>query len=402
MRPIHTLTVLLSAGCILATAANREGISPPRTADSVSVDISVLDNGFPIRAFSVALPSVKQADTFFDFVENDLAPAGINTLVVRVNWAYDFESRPELADPDGWNRALAGRLAALCREKGIRLVPLINLLGHQSWHGKAGKLLQVYPQFDEKPRVKLPENYVWPNPDRLYCKSYCPNHPEVHDVVFDCVDEVVEAFGATDFHAGLDEVFDLADTDCPRCGGLDPAEVFAGEVNRIAAHLRRKGVRLWMWADRLIDGRRDASGYGEWSASIGNTHRAIDRIDRSVMMCDWHYRDAEQSAVYFAIKGFDVVTCGWERPAVTRMQLDDMLRFRRHSSKYMSERFKGYMQTVWSGFGQFLDEYRNGSDKEFCAARNYRFLKSYFRQFSEDGGENFPHAGEEKVPVFGQ
>ena len=137
-------------------------------------------------------------------------------------------------------------------------------------------------------------------------------------------------------------------------------------------------------------------------ASIGNTHRAIDRIDRSVMMCDWHYRDAEQSAVYFAIKGFDVVTCGWERPAVTRMQLDDMLRFRRHSSKYMSERFKGYMQTVWSGFGQFLDEYRNGSDKEFCAARNYRFLKSYFRQFSEDGGGNFPHAGEEKVPVFGQ
>lgn len=187
-------------------------------------------------------------DTFFDFVENDLAPAGINTLVVRVNWAYDFESRPELADPDGWNRVLAGRLAALCREKGIRLVPLINLLGHQSWHGKAGKLLQVYPQFDEKPRVKLPENYVWPNPDRLYCKSYCPNHPEVHDVVFDCVDEVVEAFGATDFHAGLDEVFDLADTDWSALRRLDPAEVFAGEVNRIAAHLRRKGVRLWMWA----------------------------------------------------------------------------------------------------------------------------------------------------------
>ncbi len=317
-----------------------------------------------------------------------------------MNWAYDFESRPELADPDGWNRSLAERLSALCREKGVTLVPLINLLGHQSWHGTAGRLLQVYPQFDEKPHVKLPENYVWPNPDRLYCKSYCPNHPEVHAVVFDCVDEVVEAFGATDFHAGLDEVFDLADPNCPRCGGLDPAEVFAGEVNRIAGHLRRKGVRLWMWADRLIDGRRDASGYGEWSASIGNTHRAIDRIDRSVMMCDWHYRDAEQSAVYFAIKGFDVITCGWERPDITRMQLDDMLRFRRHSSKYMSARFKGYMQTVWSGFGLFLDEYRNGSEKEFCAAGNYRFFKSYLRQFSENGGTS--QIVKEDIPVFGQ
>lgn len=79
------------------------------------------------------------------------------------------------------------------------------------------------------------------------------------------------------------------------------------------------------------------------------------------------------------------------------MQLDDMLRFRRHSSKYMSERFKGYMQTVWSGFGQFMDEYHNGSDKEFCAARNYRFLKSYFRQFSEDGGESFRTPGRRRL-----
>lgn len=201
--------------------------------------------------------------------------------------------------------------------------------------------------------------------------------------------------------AGLDEVFDLADTDCPRCGGLDPAEVFAGEVNRIAAHLRRKGVRLWMWADRLIDGRRDASGYGEWSASIGNTHRAIDRIDRSVMMCDWHYRDAEQSAVYFAIKGFDVVTCGWERPGVTRMQLDDMLRFRRHSSKYMSEAFQRLHADRMLGIRAVYGRVHNGSDKEFCAARNYRFLKSYFLAVLRRRRRN-PSArpGREKAPAI--
>ena len=369
--------------------------------EAVPVNVSVLDNGFPIRAFSVSLPPVDQADAFMDFVANDLAPAGINTLVIRVNWDYDFESHPELANPNGWNRRQAAKLAALCREKGITLVPLINLLGHQSWAGKAGKLLQVYPQFDEKPHVKLPQEYVWPNPDRLYCKSYCPNHPDVHAVVFDCVDEVVAAFEAKNFHAGLDEVFDLADINCPRCGGLDPARVFADEVNRIVAYLRPQGVRLWMWADRLLDGRPDASGFGEWSASLTNTHRAIDWIDRSVMMCDWHYRDAEPSAVYFAIKGFDVVTCGWERPDITQLQLDDMLRFRQHSSKHLSKRFKGYMQTVWSSFGQFLDEYRNGSDKEHCAAGNYRYFKSYLQRFSASGAETSGAPASESAPEFG-
>lgn len=393
------LLVLGTAGALCPVSAQPSGGAAD--SDSLFVNTSVLDNGFPIRAFSVSLPAGNQADAFMEFVERDLAPAGINTLVVRVNWDYDFQSHPELANPKGWNRRLAGRLAALCREKGITLVPLINLLGHQSWEGRAGKLLQVYPQFDEKPHVKLPEKYEWPNADRLYCKSYCPNHPDVHAVVFDCVDEVVRDFGAKNFHAGLDEVFDLADINCPRCGGLDPAELFAEEVNRIAAHLAPQGVRLWMWADRLIDGRPDASGYGEWSASLTNTHRAIDRIDRSVMMCDWHYRDAEQSAVYFAIKGFDVITCGWERPDITRLQLDDMLRFRSHSSRHMSSRFKGYMQTVWSGFGQFLEEYRNGSERKPCAADNYRFLKEYLRRYSRQAQPAADSAAESSRPEFG-
>ena len=28
----------------------------------------------------------------------------------------------------------------------------------------------------------------------MYCKSYCPLHPDVHDVVFDLVDEICDVF----------------------------------------------------------------------------------------------------------------------------------------------------------------------------------------------------------------
>ena len=80
------------------------------------------------------------------------------------------------------------------------MIPLVNLLGHQSWHGSVGKLLEVYPELDETPWVLLPEEHTWPNPDRLCCKSYCPLHPRVHGIVFSMVDEIADAFEAHAFH----------------------------------------------------------------------------------------------------------------------------------------------------------------------------------------------------------
>ncbi len=53
----------------------------------------------------------------------------------------------------------------------------------------------------------MPAEYEWPNEDGLYCKSYCPLHADLHEVVFALVDEIMVAFEADAFHAGLDEVF---------------------------------------------------------------------------------------------------------------------------------------------------------------------------------------------------
>ncbi len=127
-------------------------------------------------------------------------------------------------------------------------------------------LLRVYPEFDETPGVKMPEKYQWPNPDGLYCKSYCPLHPELHPIVFALVDEICEVFESDAFHAGMDEVFCIGDEKCPRCAGRDKAELFAGEVNLICNHVALKNRRLWIWGDRLIDGK--TTGMGMWEASM--------------------------------------------------------------------------------------------------------------------------------------
>lgn len=69
---------------------------------------------------------------------------------------------------------------------------------------------------------------------------------------------------------------------------------------------------------------------------MNNTYRAIDLIPKDVFICDWHYERAEQTAVYFAMKGFDVATCPWRKPQIALQQVDDMIHFRQHSNPEMS------------------------------------------------------------------
>ncbi len=317
--------------------------------------INAIDTILPVRGLAIAAPSVDGLDLFIKFIEEELAPAHFNLLILRVDWNYDYKSHPELKDPNPLKEADVKRIVAACKKHGIEIAPQINLLGHQSWAETTYALLKVYPEFDETPHVDTKNYTGWPNPDGLYCKSYCPLHPGVHKVVFALMDELMDVFEAKKFHAGMDEVFYIGDDKCPRCSGRDKAELFAGEVTKIHNHLALNDRRLMIWGDRLIDGKE--TGIGAWEASMNNTYRAVDMIPKDVFICDWHYERPDQTAVYFAMKGFDVATCPWRTPDTAIKQLNDMIRFREHSTKEMSQRFQGIIATVWSDADRFLKYY---------------------------------------------
>jgi len=321
-----------------------------------------LDTILPVRGFCISAPQPAVLSEFVKFIDEELAVRKVKTLILRVDYNFQYESHPELRDSIALSKQDVKKLVAVCRKNNIRIIPQVNLLGHQSWAGKIGNLLKEYPEFDETPLVKMPEKYEWPNADGLYCKSYCPLHPDVHNVVFALVDEICDAFESDSFHAGMDEVFYIGERQCPRCSGRDPAELFAGEVRTIRDHLALTGRKLWIWGDRLIDGK--TTGLGEWEASFNNTWRAVDIIPKDVIICDWHYERPDQTPVYFAMKGFGVVTCPWRMPGNAVLQVQDMVRFREHSTPEMKERFLGMVQTVWSGAGQFLDSYYRRSKEE--------------------------------------
>jgi hypothetical protein len=308
----------------------------------------------PVRGLCIAAPSRERLDEFIQFISDELAPRKVNTLILRVDFGYQYTSHPELNDEHGLSREDVKKLVNACKEENINLIPQLNLLGHQSWAGRLNNLLRVYPQFDETPWVQMPEKYEWPNADGLYCKSYCPLHPEVHSIVFDLVDELCDVFECTAFHAGMDEVFYLGEEKCPRCSGYDHAELFAGEIRKIRDHLAGKNRELWIWGDRLIDGK--TTGMGMWEASFNNTYRAIDLIPKDVFICDWHYERPEPTAVYFAAKGFRVAACPWRKPETGVQQVRDMASFRKFATPEMKDRYCGVIQTVWSDAGSFMEE----------------------------------------------
>ena len=66
----------------------------------------------------------------------------MNTLILRVDYNYAYEKHPELRDDNPLTKEDVKKLVAACRKNNIRLIPQVNLLGHQSWANKNEKLLR--------------------------------------------------------------------------------------------------------------------------------------------------------------------------------------------------------------------------------------------------------------------
>ncbi len=56
------------------------------------------DTLLPVRGFCISAPRPAEVDPFVAFIDGELAPRGVNTLIVRVDYNYQYESHPELRD----------------------------------------------------------------------------------------------------------------------------------------------------------------------------------------------------------------------------------------------------------------------------------------------------------------
>lgn len=329
----------------------------------------------PVRGIHLGAPKPADLELALRFITEALPREGVNTLVLEINYSYRFTRRPEMADPEGLSRTDLQRIADACRRVNVQLIPMINLLGHQSWAGNTARLLTAHPEFDETPGL-------YPGNKGIYCRSYCPRHPEIHAVLFDLIDELLDVTGAAVFHAGMDEVFLLGEDACPRCRGANRAELFASEVKTIRDHLAARNVQLWIWADRLIDG--EATGIGKWEASLNATAPALALIPKDVVLNDWHYESAHPTAPAFALAGFSVVSSPWRKSSVALRQLDWIRLTRAQAAPPVAARMLGMLQTTWTGFAAFAKAYFGEEKTNIAAMEAASCFRELFRELRAD------------------
>src|SRR5271167_307039 len=107
----------LAALCLLAAA----GFARPASAP------------LPVRGLHMAAPKPDEVPLCLRFIRDTLPKEGVNVLVMEFDYRYQFASHPEVADQDALSKVDVQAIAAAAGESGVRLIPLINLFGHQSW-----------------------------------------------------------------------------------------------------------------------------------------------------------------------------------------------------------------------------------------------------------------------------
>jgi len=274
-----------------------------------------------------------------------LAEMGVNVLILEVDYNFNFKSHPELRrGTNPITRSGARRFAETCRKSGIRLIPEFQSLGHQSWAAETFPLLTLYPKFDLTPGLFPGNKGTFRDVDGMedfYCREWNPLNPEINRIVFQLMDEIIEAFKADALHVGMDEVFLLGSEYSLATKGQDPARLFAKAVNDLHRHLvGERHVEMLMWGDRLIDAKK--FGFGKWEASMNGTAPAVAMIPKDIIICPWHYekRDAYPSIAMFLEKGFRVLPASWNK-------VDATLALIEYSRKQANQRLLGHLFTTW-------------------------------------------------------
>ncbi len=230
-------------------------------------------------------------------VVRDMAAMKLNLLHLYLEGRFAYPSHPELHEPGLMTPEEARDLTTFARAHGVTLVPQVNCLGHMA------NIL------DREENAHLREDAADPY-------MVCPSHPEALPFVLSLVDDLAECFETPFLHIGMDEVAKLGH--CPACRQRLAADGHAGgliadHINAIAAHLKDDGIRVMVWGDMLLDlaqfpGTHAANGGVTGWGSRNGTARALDTLDRQVIVCDWQYaRFSPAEHRYLRNLGFDIL-----------------------------------------------------------------------------------------------
>lgn len=194
----------------------------------------------PIRAFQWDLArQVERLDWLLKQLPR-YADWGYQELYLHLEDAVEYPSLPAVARKDAYTYRQMARLVTRATKVGIKVVPIVNLLGHTQYLIKVPELrdLNELRQADGSPQAT---------------GQICPLHPRTLEIAEKLLRDMAPFCTAGKVHVGLDESFHLGKHPLSRreVRRIGLAAHFAGHVNRLRSLTRRMNLRMGMWADML-------------------------------------------------------------------------------------------------------------------------------------------------------
>lgn len=193
-----------------------------------------------IRAFQWDLArQVERMDVLLALLPR-YAAWGYQELYLPLEDAVHYPNLPGIGRDDAYSYEQLGELVLAAAQNGIRVVPVIDLLGHTQYLLKHPEWRDLNEQRDGRDRP-LPLGQV------------CPRHPRTLEAAGRLLRDLAPYCTAGKVHVGLGETF-LAGQ-CPRCreevARLGLGGHLAGHVRRLQALAGEQGLQLGLWADLL-------------------------------------------------------------------------------------------------------------------------------------------------------
>ncbi|MEK6793745.1 MAG: beta-N-acetylhexosaminidase [Spirochaetota bacterium] len=261
----------------------------------------------PFRGFYIEGGGRNSGPEMKRLIRNVYSYFKANTIVYQVKWGeLAWKSHPEVAGKDALPVSSLAEMAAYAKKYHLRFIPAVFT------YGKVMDLLKSHPEIAEDPDW---QKKGWPH------GAYCPNRPKTYPLVFDLLNEVIDATQCDAMHIAHDEIAGMVV--CPVCKTKDPADLFANDVNKTRDFLEKRNVRTMIWGDFLLE-KDYWEKLGVENCNSGNphyggliVHPALQKLNKDIIITDWHYNYRPSidttylSFNYFSTNGFQVIGCPW-------------------------------------------------------------------------------------------
>jgi len=272
-----------------------------------------------IRGFHFGLPPREEIDFAKRLIRYVLIPMRYNMLIIEFAGGMRFDRHPEISQAwiEGNRAGKAGKqplfphgemvaggellekdevrdFIEYARSFGFEIVPEVQSFGHVQY------ITYAHPEIAETAESvhdkKMDTRLADQPPSTFYHHSYCPLHEKSYEIIYDIIDEVVEAARPERYvHMGHDEIYQIGI--CPRCKGKDHAELYVKHVTSMYEYLKKKGYGMMIWADMLQPTERYL------------THPAIAKIPKDIVLLDfiWYFHFDIDMEDHLLPHGFNVV-----------------------------------------------------------------------------------------------